>query len=138
MCLYVLLNFQAASHNADDKALVIVADDTDVFVLLLHYRHAGALHANSVYMQSPIQNRTVIDIDATVENHLSVVPHLLSAHALTGCDTVASYYGIGKGMALKVLKAGILIHKTLFDGSFDNFQTTDVSLIDSEFFFQVH
>ena len=31
---------------------------------------------------------------------------LLPAHALTGCDTVACYYGVGKGTALKVLKDG--------------------------------
>ena len=28
------------------------------------------------------------------------------AHALTGCDTVACCYGVGKGSALKVLKDG--------------------------------
>ena len=31
---------------------------------------------------------------------------LLSAHAFTGCDTVASYFGIGKTKVVKVLEAG--------------------------------
>ncbi|KAG1656753.1 hypothetical protein GQR58_023745 [Nymphon striatum] len=31
--------------------------------------------------------------------------NLLAAHGLTGCDTVASCYGIGKGVALKVLRS---------------------------------
>ncbi len=33
------------------------------------------------------------------------MPDLLAAHGLTGCDTVAQCYGIGKGVALKVLLA---------------------------------
>lgn len=37
---------------------------------------------------------------------MSFVNELLPAHALTGCDTVACCYGVGKGTALKVLKDG--------------------------------
>ena len=37
---------------------------------------------------------------------MSFVSELLPAHALTGCDTVACCYGVGKGTALKVLKDG--------------------------------
>ena len=33
-----------------------------------------------------------------------VIKGLLPAHALSGCDTVASYFGIGKGMVIKTLK----------------------------------
>lgn len=95
-----------AHHNAHGKALVVVADDTDIFALLLHFRHDGSINAGKVYMQSPLRGRAVIDIDATVEDNVSIIPSLLSAHALSGCDTVASYYGIGKGTALKVLRAG--------------------------------
>ncbi len=57
-------------------------------------------------MQSPSRGRHVIDINASSQANLSIVPGLLAAHALTGCDTVASYYGIGKGKALKVLRMG--------------------------------
>ena len=35
---------------------------------------------------------------------MSIMPNMLAAHALTGCDTVSSYYGIWKGKALKILK----------------------------------
>ena len=54
-------------------------------------------------MVSPIHGRTVIDINATVDRHRPIMKHLLTAHGLTGCDTVAPCYGIGKGVALKVL-----------------------------------
>jgi len=57
-------------------------------------------------MESPIKERTAIDIGKTVEKHACIVSEILPAHALTGCDTVACYYGIGKGTALKVLRAG--------------------------------
>ena len=57
-------------------------------------------------MESPLKGRAIIDIDATVQQNLSIILALLAAHALSGCDTVASYYGIGKGIMLKVLRAG--------------------------------
>ncbi len=57
-------------------------------------------------MESPLRGRHALDINATSEANKSIVPGLLAAHAISGCDTVASYYGIGKGKALKVLKKG--------------------------------
>ena len=90
----------------DNGARVVIADDTDVFVLLVHFKHASSLGDGPIYMESPLQQRGVIDIDATVEKNRSIIPGLLAAHALSGCDTVASYYGIGKGKVLKVLRGG--------------------------------
>ena len=46
----------------------------------------------------------MIDINGTVDKHQSIIPDLLACHGLTGCDTVATCYGIGKGVALKVLQ----------------------------------
>ena len=70
--------------------------------LLLHFCHSGDISSH-VMMVSPIHDRAIIDITATVEKHCSIMPDLLAAHGLTGCDTVAQCYGIGKGVALKVL-----------------------------------
>ena len=36
-----------------------------------------------------------------------MIPNLLAAHELTGCDTVAPYFGIGKSVALNVLQSGV-------------------------------
>ena len=83
---------------------VVVADDTDVFILLLYHYLQENLTC-PLFMTSPIQQRAVIDIKATVHVHHSVIPNLLAAHALLGCDTVASYFGIGKGTVLKTLVA---------------------------------
>ena len=38
--------------------------DTDVFTLLVHFRHLGALSSQNIYLESPFQQRSVIDIDA--------------------------------------------------------------------------
>ena len=57
-------------------------------------------------MESTGSERTLIDIGACVESHKGIIPELLGAHALTGCDTVAQCFGIGKATAMKILKSG--------------------------------
>ena len=67
----------------------MVADDTDVFVLLFHFCCQGDIPAStSVLMVSPIRGRAVIDINATVDLRRDIIADLLAAHGLTGCDTV--------------------------------------------------
>jgi hypothetical protein len=83
---------------------IVIADDTDVFVLLLYHYHNERL-TSPMLMRSPIQQRTVIDIQATVEEYQAIIPGLPGAHAISGCDTVATYFGIGKGTVLKNLIA---------------------------------
>ena len=79
------------------KKVLVVADDTDIFVLLLHLCCQGDIPAStSVLMVSPIRGRVVVDINATVDLHRDIIPDLLAAHGLTGYDTVATYFGIGK------------------------------------------
>ena len=73
------------------KKVLVVADDTDIFVLLLHLCCQGDISAStSVLMVSPICGRAVIDINATVDLHRDIISYLLAAHGLTGCDTVAT------------------------------------------------
>jgi len=57
-------------------------------------------------MESPIKGRKVVDIGKTVQKHSEIVEGILPAHALSGCDTVASYFGIGKVTVLKILRSG--------------------------------
>ena len=97
-----LLVQQVASVGADTS--LVVADDTDVFILLLHFCYEGDI-ARKVFMISPVKGRALIDINATVSKHHDIMPDLLSTHGLSGCDTVAPYHGIGKGCALKVLRS---------------------------------
>ena len=93
-----------AAENAE-SIIIVVADDTDVFVLLLHYPHMANLK-NVVLMEYPIKGRTVVDIGKTVQKHSEIVEGILPVHALSGCDTVASYFGIGEATVLKTLRLG--------------------------------
>ena len=87
------------------KTLKYISDDTDVFVLLAHYYQQCQLSA-SLLMEPTSPERTSVNIGDTVKKHQAIVPHLLAAHALTRCDTVGCYFGVGKVKAVKVLKAG--------------------------------
>ena len=76
-----------------------------IFVLLVHHYTDKKLTA-TVIMEPTSQGRLSVNIGSTVAKHRSIAPHLLSAHALTGCDTVASYFGIGKTKVVKALETG--------------------------------
>ena len=72
--------------------MLVVADNTDIFVLLLHFCCQGDIPAStSVLMVSPSRGRAVIDINATVDLH----------------RIVAIYFGNGKAAALRVLTSGV-------------------------------
>ena len=95
--------------RVEDGTVLVVADDSDIFVLLLYFCHQGSISCK-VIMVSPIQGRSVLDINAAAEEHIFIVPDLLVAHGLTGYDTVASCFGGGKVAALEVLRHG---HRSL-------------------------
>ena len=65
----------------------VISDDTDVFVLLLHFYIEQSLSA-TVFFEETGSNRNVIDIRKTAEKQKDVVPSLLAAHSLSGCDSV--------------------------------------------------
>jgi len=85
--------------------VAVVADDTDVYVLLLYYYQAECLKV-PMKLQSTQSGRDVIDIANTVKNLQSIISELLPAHALTGCDTVSMCHGIGKAKMLKTVQGG--------------------------------
>ena len=75
--------------------VVSVYDDTDVFALLLHI--VAEMKPNG---QLCMCSKVKIDIIQSVKVHTSIVPDLLAIHALTGADTSAASFGIGKIKAL--------------------------------------
>ena len=48
------------------------------------------------------EDKNIISIKDTVKKHTVLIPRLLSALAISGCDTVPMYYGIGKRKAFNV------------------------------------
>ncbi len=87
----------------EQKHVTILADDTDVYVLLLRHYLEQNLQLTMI-MASPISERKVIDIQVTVAKHRDIIPPLLAGYSLSECDTVAACYGLGKG---KMLKCGL-------------------------------
>ena len=95
---------QQLSHVTGGTA-VVMADDTDIFLLLLHFCYSKDIVCR-VFMKSTSSGYEVIDIAATVQKQEDIIPCILAVHALTGCDTVACSFGIGKATGLKVLRSG--------------------------------
>ena len=82
-----------------------MADGTDVYILQLHYYNQKELNI-PMFMESLVHGRQTTDIRATAQELANILPNLLAAHGLSGCDTVAPRYGIGKKKILKTLKQG--------------------------------
>ena len=92
------------------KLLTIRSDDTDVFILLLHYYNNCALTC-TMLMEGTGSQRQVIDIGMTVQKHCEIITYLLAAHALSRCDTVSYLYCIGKPTVVRVLQKGLKLSK---------------------------
>jgi len=83
----------------------IICDDTDVFVILLHF-YDKLNFENELLMVPTSSKRNVVNIGATVNKYPDIIKHILPLHVLTGCDTVSSIYSIGKIKAAKTLLKG--------------------------------
>ena len=81
--------------------VLVVADITAVFVLLCHFVFNGDITDDDF----PIRGRTVIDINASTDKNRAIMDDMSVVHGLSGCDTVATYHGIEKGVALKLLRS---------------------------------
>ena len=102
----VLVAYHAFNEAASGRSVKVVSDDTDVLVILSHhlYKSAGLLDRMKLSLES-CSTANLIDINEVVSINKKVMPSLLAAHALTGCDTVSSFAGIGKLTVMKKLEA---------------------------------
>ena len=55
-------------------------------------------------MSSPVANRPIVDLRATAQKNKYTTKSILVMHALTGADTVAATYNVGKKQGLKTLE----------------------------------
>ena len=82
----------------EDRA-TIIADDTDIFVLLCHYLKGSAAEYKDTWLKHVDKRydmkRTV---DAIPQN---VLDSILLAHGFTSCDTVSTIFRMGKTSILK-------------------------------------
>ena len=102
-----------ASHAAQEghQAVIVVTEDTDVFVLLLPFCRA----MNTTILQKCVSStRTeLIDIKKiTTVLGKDSCRGLIGVHAFTGCDSVSAFAGKGKAKALKIFKDDAEIKET--------------------------
>ena len=82
--------------NEGRENIWVICDDTQVFLLLLHYYSMLKLPCK-LMMAGTSKDRALIDTGQTVNNHSTFYDTVLAAHALSGCNTTARMNGIGKG-----------------------------------------
>ena len=91
-----------ASHASQEghRAVIVVTEDRDVFVLLLSF--CRAMNTTILQMCGSSTRTKVIDMKkiTTVLGEDTCI----GVHAFTGCDSVSAFAGNGKTKALKMLK----------------------------------
>ena len=71
--------------------MVLVANDTDVYILLLYHYHVESLKIPAK-LQSTQAGRAFIDVSATVLKLREVIPQLLPAHAPKGFESTLRFW----------------------------------------------
>ena len=89
--------------------IVVKSPDTEVLVLYVHYfpkmKNTSELWFQAGLITSTKDCRRYIPVHELCKSLSSVVCEILpAAHALTGCDTTSSFFGIGKKSMFKALK----------------------------------
>ena len=82
------------------KHIQVLADDTDIFVLLVYFVW---LYKPEAQVSMRKYNGKVIDINATVSKLGDKSGDLMAIHALSGCDSVSFPYGKGKISAIGLM-----------------------------------
>ncbi|KAK3103736.1 hypothetical protein FSP39_021463 [Pinctada imbricata] len=94
-----------AKEISELKPVIVIAEDTDILVLLIHYANNTGY---PIYMQSSGSNSSQKkwNVDETAksigEDMCRVLPVM---HAITGCDTTSRPFGVGKGKAFKEFRS---------------------------------
>jgi hypothetical protein len=95
----VVLVRLAMSKVLPGKKVVVVSEDCDVLVLLIHHTPKNT----QVFMQTKSR---ILDISVCqTQLGKAVCKCLPFIHAMSGCDTTSSFFGFGKIIILKLLQA---------------------------------
>ena len=100
-----VLIVQKALEASMSSEVVVIADDTDILILLIY--HAD-VEQHTIFLRSEpkpnAKTNRIWDIRHTkLVLGLAVCSCILFAHAILGCDTTSRVHGLGKGAALKKL-----------------------------------
>ncbi len=95
----------AIALASDGKHTAVIADDTDILVLLLFHWNADMadIHLRSERKKAQNIPLKLIDIrEAAKHSEQTVLPQILAIHAWGGCDTTSAVFGHGKCRILKL------------------------------------
>lgn len=111
--------------------VVIVAEDTDVFIMLLAFAHKFRY---PIYFSCGKTKRRLVDIKSIVSTYgTHICKTLIGLHAFTGCDSVSAFAGKGKVRALNMVK-DCQEAQAVFRKMGNNWNMTDSMLEDLEKF----
>ena len=103
---------QKAVESANVQDTVLVGDDTDLLVLLLH--HSNSTGQGLFFAPEPKKNakRRVWDLKQTKRDiGPFICKHILFLHALLVCDTTSRLFGIGKAAILKKFRTNTALQQ---------------------------
>jgi hypothetical protein len=110
MLLYVIHTDRMFGEKRTKGRIIVKSPDTDVLVLCVHYipslQYTDELWFQTGAISSTKDERRFIPVHDILCNSIDpVICKILPAvHAVTGCDTTSSMFGIGKRTVFKVLK----------------------------------
>jgi len=96
----VLVQQMLTVSRENPAGITVVSDDTDVFVLLLHYYLEDGLTL-LVSMESPIKDRVVVDIGKTVEKHQTLFQKSLLLTPFLVVTLLHAALALGKTLSSK-------------------------------------
>ena len=107
---------KSALEMAKDQPVTVVADDTDVLILLIHHHARSRQNLQKVYLRSEVKCTNVrrklkfFDVEKIGKQLGDVmVKHILFVHAWGGCDTTSAIYGQGKLSIMKKLQESTVV-----------------------------
>ena len=97
MQMYILLKLH--SHPPVINPALLIGEDTDLLVLLLHYAHT-----DNKELHFRLDNTSKAMKVSNINRLIAILPkelcsQLLFIHAYTGCDSTSRIFGIGKKSA---------------------------------------
>ena len=115
--------------------VIVVADDTDVALLLLY-------HWNDTMADIKItseRTKATFSIKSSINSHSTLLkPHLLVLHSWTGCDTRSAIHMKGKTSLLKKIEMSLQVRQMLDTLRDPNADQLEVGVAGIELFLQMY
>ena len=89
------------SYETEEVCVCYISEDTDVFALHCYHYHKSD-SSDLIMMKPSVYGRVCVYIPTTVKKVLAI-------HAISGCDTVAATYGIGKSTVVATSNKGFVL-----------------------------